>query len=103
MKDVMRSYLDQTPDFVKLAEAYGAAGLRIQTVSDVDDGIREAVAIDKPVFVEVPVDQFENCYPMIPAGGCNHEMILEDPPELQKRQPVEAMGQRDGKDTILTA
>lgn len=97
------SYLDQTPDFVKLAEAYGAAGLRIQTVSDVDDGIREAVAIDKPVFVEVPVDQFENCYPMIPAGGCNHEMILEDPPELQKRQPVEAVGQRDGKDTILTA
>lgn len=97
------SYLDRTPDFVKLAEAYGAAGLRIQAVSEVDDGIREAIAVDKPVFVEVPVDQFENCYPMIPAGGCNHEMILEDPPELQKRQPVEAVGQRDGKDTILTA
>ncbi|MCY3727994.1 MAG: biosynthetic-type acetolactate synthase large subunit [Nitrospira sp.] len=95
------SYLDQSPDFVKLAEAYGAAGLRIQKVNEVDDGIREAMAIDKPVFIDVPVDQFENCYPMIPAGGCNHEMILEDPPELQKRQG--ATGKTEGKDTILTA
>ena len=97
------SYLDQSPDFVKLAEAYGAAGLRIQKVSEVDDGIREAMAIDKPVFVDVPVDQFENCYPMIPAGGCNHEMILEDPPELQKRQTPGSTGQEESKDTILTA
>ncbi|MCY3955521.1 MAG: biosynthetic-type acetolactate synthase large subunit [Nitrospira sp.] len=95
------SYLDQSPDFVKLAEAYGAAGLRIQKVNEVDDGIREAMAIDKPVFIDVPVDQFENCYPMIPAGGCNHEMILEDPPELQKRQG--ATGKTESKDTILTA
>ena len=95
------SYLDQSPDFVKLAEAYGAAGLRVQKVSEVDDGIREAMAIDKPVFIDVPVDQFENCYPMIPAGGCNHEMILEDPPELQKRQG--ATGKAESKDTILTA
>lgn len=94
------SYLDQTPDFVKLAEAYGAAGLRIQKVSEVDDGIKEAISIDKPVFIDVPVDQFENCYPMIPAGGCNHEMILEDPPELQKRQTP---GTAESKDTILTA
>ena len=97
------SYLDQSPDFVKLAEAYGAAGLRIQKVGEVDDGIREAVAIDKPVFIDVPVDQFENCYPMIPAGGCNHEMILEDPPELQKRQTPGTAGQEESKDTILTA
>ena len=96
------SYLDQSPDFVKLAEAYGAAGLRIQKVGEVDDGIREAMAIDKPVFIDVPVDQFENCYPMIPAGGCNHEMILEDPPELQKRQTPGA-GKEESKDTILTA
>ena len=97
------SYLDQSPDFLKLAEAYGAAGLRIQNVGEVDDGIREAMAIDKPVFIDVPVDQFENCYPMIPAGGCNHEMILEDPPELQKRQTSEAAGKGESKDTILTA
>ena len=97
------SYLGQTPDFVKLAEAYGAAGLRIQHVHEVDDGIREAIALDKPVFIDVPVDQFENCYPMIPAGGCNHEMILEDPPELQKRQTNDTTRQEESQDTILTA
>jgi acetolactate synthase-1/2/3 large subunit len=97
------SYLGQTPDFVKLAEAYGAAGLRIEKVSEVDDGIREALSIDKPVVIDVPVYQFENCYPMIPAGGCNHEMLLSDPPELQKRSPVGSQGSGEGKDTILTA
>ena len=97
------SYLDETPDFVKLAEAYGAAGLRINTPNEVDDGIREAISIDKPVFIDVPVYQFENCYPMIPAGGCNHEMILEDPPELQQRQTPGAKGKKESTDTILTA
>ena len=97
------SYLDETPDFVKLAEAYGAAGLRIKTPNEVDDGIREAISIDKPVFIDVPVYQFENCYPMIPAGGCNHEMILEDPPELQQRQTPGAKGKKESTDTILTA
>jgi acetolactate synthase-1/2/3 large subunit len=97
------SYLDETPDFVKLAEAYGAAGLRINTPNEVDDGIREAISIDKPVFIDVPVYQFENCYPMIPAGGCNHEMILEDPPELQKRQTPGTKGKKESTDTILTA
>lgn len=97
------SYLDETPDFVKLAEAYGAAGLRIKTPNEVDDGIREAISIDKPVFIDVPVYQFENCYPMIPAGGSNHEMILEDPPELQQRQAPGAKGKKESTDTILTA
>jgi len=97
------SYLEETPDFVKLAEAYGAAGLRINTPNEVDDGIREAISIDKPVFIDVPVYQFENCYPMIPAGGCNHEMILEDPPELQKRQTPGDKGKKESTDTILTA
>ena len=97
------SDLGQTPDFVKLAEAYGAAGLRIEKASDVDDGIREALSIDKPVFIDVPVYRFENCYPMIPAGGCNHEMLLSDPPELQKRSPVGSQVSGEGKDTILTA
>lgn len=97
------SYLDQTPDFVKLAEAYGAAGLRIEKVNEVDDGIKEALSIEKPVVIDVPVDQFENVYPMIPAGGCNHEMILADPPELQKRQAAGVPSTEEGKDTILTA
>lgn len=97
------SYLDVVPDFVKLAEAYGAAGLRLEKVSEVDDIIREALAIDKPVFVDVMVDQFENCYPMIPAGGCNHEMILCDPPELKERQKMGGPKHQESKDGVLTA
>jgi acetolactate synthase-1/2/3 large subunit len=97
------SYLDKTPDFVKLAEAYGAVGLRASQVSEVDDVIREAMAVDKPVLIDVPVYQYENCYPMIPAGGCNHEMILTDPPELKKKQPAGAKVAGEDKDTVLTA
>lgn len=97
------SYLDTTPDFIKLAEAYGAVGLRASKVSEVDDVIREAVAVDKPVLVDVPVYQYENCYPMIPAGGCNHEMILADPPELKKKQPAGSKVAGEDKDTVLTA
>jgi acetolactate synthase I/II/III large subunit len=97
------SYLGQVPDFVKLAEAYGAAGVRIETVGQVDDGIREALSIDRPVFVDVPVYQFENCYPMIPAGGCNHEMILEDPPDLKKPRTAQPTSVQSDSDTVLTA
>jgi len=97
------SYLDTTPDFIKLADAYGAVGLRASTVSEVDDVIREAMAVDRPVLVDVPVFQYENCYPMIPAGGCNHEMILTDPPELKKKQGSGAKVAGEDKDTVLTA
>ncbi len=96
------SYLDVVPDFVKLAEAYGAVGLRAEKVAELDDVLREAVSSDKPVIVDVPVDQYENCYPMIPAGGCNHEMILEDPPEVKKKQAGVPVAGED-KDTVLTA
>ncbi len=98
------SYLDTTPDFVKLAEAYGAVGLRASKVSELDAVIREAMAVDKPVFLDVPVDPYENCYPMIPAGGCNHEMILADPPDLKKKAAAgTAKVAGEDKDTILTA
>ena len=97
------SNLGTHPDFVKLAEAYGAAGIRIEKVSEVDDGIRQALSIDGPVVIDVPVYQYENCYPMIPAGGCNHEMILEDPPEMKKPQPAGAKKTPEDKDPILTA
>jgi len=99
------SYLDTVPDFVKLAEAYGAVGLRATKVAETDDAIKEAMGINKPVFVDVVVDPYENCYPMIPAGGCNHEMILADPPELKKKQQQSAGVQatREDSDTVLTA
>ena len=98
------SYLETTPDFVKLAEAYGAVGLRANKVGDLDAVLKEAVSIEKPVIVDVPTYPFENCYPMIPAGGCNHEMILEDPPELKQRMAgAPSTGSDESKDTILTA
>ena len=97
------SYLGVTPDFVKLAEAYGAVGLRAEKVSDLDSVIKEATGNDKPVVVDVMVDQYENCYPMIPAGGCNHEMILADPPELKKKQGAADKVSAEGQDTVLTA
>jgi acetolactate synthase I/II/III large subunit len=98
------SYLDTTPDFVKLADAYGAAGLRAKSVSELDDVLREAIKTPGPVVVDVPVDAYENCYPMIPAGGCNHEMLLEDPPELKKKQKSAATPVAgEDKDTVLTA
>ena len=97
------SYLGNVPDFVKLAEAYGAAGIRIEKVGDVDAGIQEALSIDRPVFVDVRVYQYENCYPMIPAGGSNHEMLLEDPSELKKPKSTHKTAAQSDSDTVLTA
>ncbi|MEQ8509254.1 MAG: acetolactate synthase 3 large subunit [Rhodospirillaceae bacterium] len=77
------SYSDSLPDFVKLAEAYGLAGLRVTDPAKVDDTIKEMMAIDGPVIVDVAVDQKENCFPMIPSGAAHNQMILgpEDEPE----------------------
>jgi acetolactate synthase-1/2/3 large subunit len=97
------SDLGTSPDFVKLAEAYGAVGLRASKVSELDGAIREAIEIDKPVILDVPTYPFENCYPMIPAGGCNHEMILSDSPELKKKQEAVGKALPEDKDTVLTA
>ncbi|WP_447986444.1 biosynthetic-type acetolactate synthase large subunit [Nitrospira sp. Nam74] len=97
------SDLSTTPDFVKLAEAYGAVGLRAQKVSELDAVIKEAIAIDGPVIVDIPVYPYENCYPMIPAGGCNHEMILADPPELKKKMGANDKVTPEDKDTVVTA
>ena len=97
------SDLENTPDFVKLAEAYGAVGLRANKVGDLDAVLKDAIAVNGPVIVDVPTYRFENVYPMIPAGGCNHEMILEDPPELKNKQAGASKVSPDGSDTVLTA
>jgi acetolactate synthase-1/2/3 large subunit len=55
------------------------------------------------VIVDVPTYPYENVYPMIPAGGCNHEMILEDPPALKSKQPGAGQVAPKDSDTILTA
>ena len=97
------SYLDTVPDFVKLAEAYSAVGLRATKVSEVDDVIKESLKTDKPVLVDIEVDAYENCYPMIPAGGSNHQMILENPPELKRGEKPAPKVAGEDKDAVLTA
>ncbi|MDX1593891.1 MAG: acetolactate synthase 3 large subunit [Gammaproteobacteria bacterium] len=71
------SYMDALPDFVKLAEAYGHVGMRIEQPGDVEPALKEAMALkDRLVFMDFITDQTENVYPMIPAGGGLNEMIL---------------------------
>jgi acetolactate synthase-1/2/3 large subunit len=71
------SYMDALPDFVKLAEAYGHVGMRIDKPADIEPAIREAFARkDDLVFMDFITDQTENVFPMIPGGKGLSEMIL---------------------------
>src|SRR4249919_1987255 len=63
------------PDFVKLAEAYGATGMRLEDKANVVEGMREAIATEGPVLVDVRVTREENTYPMIPAGQAARDMV----------------------------
>ncbi len=76
------SYTAALPDFVKLAESFGAVGLRATKPEDVDPVIKEMIGVDKPVIVDVRVDPAENCFPMIPSGAAHNEMLFgpEDKP-----------------------
>jgi acetolactate synthase-1/2/3 large subunit len=71
------SYSDSLPDFVKLAEAYGWKGIRIEAPGDLDDGIAAMLAHDGPVMVDCMVAQLANCFPMIPSGAAHTDMILQ--------------------------
>jgi acetolactate synthase-1/2/3 large subunit len=63
------------PDFVKLADAYGATGLRLTDKATLVDDMKEALAIDGPVLVDVRVTREENTYPMIAPGAAAREMV----------------------------
>lgn len=63
------------PDFVKLAEAYGATGMRFEDKTTLVDDFKRAIATPGPVFVDVRVTREENTYPMIPAGQAAREMV----------------------------
>jgi len=79
------SYTDSLPDFVKLAEAFGATGLRITSPDELDAGIEKMIATPGPVIVDCQVVKIENCYPMVPAGAAHYDMIFG--PE-EEREPV---------------
>jgi acetolactate synthase-1/2/3 large subunit len=72
------SYTAALPDFVKLAEAYHAVGIRCEKPGDLDHAIREMIDVPKPVIFDCVVDPNENCFPMIPSGRAHNEMILGD-------------------------
>jgi len=72
------SYTEALPDFVKLAEAYHAVGIRCERPGDVDGAIREMINVKRPVIFDCVVDPNENCFPMIPSGRAHNEMLLGD-------------------------
>ena len=71
-------YTEALPDFVKLAEAYHAVGIRCERPGDLDGAIREMIDVNKPVIFDCVVDPDENCFPMIPSGRAHNEMLLGD-------------------------
>ncbi len=70
------SWSEALPDFVKLAEAFGAKGIRVSDPADLDEAIREMIAYDGPVIFDCLVSKHENCFPMIPSGKPHNEMLL---------------------------
>ncbi|NCV23851.1 MAG: acetolactate synthase 3 large subunit [Pelagibacteraceae bacterium] len=75
-KNYSESYSEALPDFVKLAEAYGAVGIRANKPDELDEKIKEMINVDKPVIFDCVVEKEENCFPMIPSGKAHNEMIL---------------------------
>ena len=73
------SYMDALPDFVKLAEAYGHVGMKIEKAGDVEGALKEAIKLkDRLVFMDFITDETENVFPMVPGGKGLTEMILAE-------------------------
>ena len=75
-KNYSESYSEALPDFVKLAEAYGCKGIKVDNPRDLDDKIKEMIDHNGPVIFDCQVDPNENCFPMIPSGKPHNQMIL---------------------------
>ncbi len=84
------SYTAALPDFVKLAEAFGAQGRRITSPAELDDAITWMIETPGAVILDVAVDPKENCFPMIPSGAAHNEMLLG--PKDEAEQPVSEEG-----------
>ncbi len=86
------SWSEALPDFVKLAEAFGAKGILCKDPRDLDDAIMEMIEHDGPVIFDCLVEKHENCFPMIPSGKPHNEMLLGE---------VETQGVIDAKGSVL--
>jgi acetolactate synthase-1/2/3 large subunit len=69
--------LSVSPDFVKLAEAYGAIGLRATTPDELESVLREGLEYDGVAIMDIVVTKEENVFPIVPAGGESRNMILK--------------------------
>ncbi len=90
------SYTEALPDFVKLAEAYGAVGMRCEKPGDLDDAIAGMLSVDAPVLFDCRVANLANCFPMIPSGKAHNEILL--PEEATDEAVARAI---DAKDRVL--
>jgi acetolactate synthase-1/2/3 large subunit len=82
------------PDYVRLAEAYGAVGLRAESVDEVDNVIDKSLGIDdRPCVIDFRVDPSEKCFPMVPAGASNDDIILG--PGQDEANPYDPLGGSD--------
>ncbi|HDQ41946.1 MAG TPA: biosynthetic-type acetolactate synthase large subunit [Desulfonatronum sp.] len=75
-KNYCATCMHTNPDFVKLAEAFGAAGFRVTKAADLEGVLKQAFALPGPVIVDVVVAEEENVYPMVPAGAALTDMLL---------------------------
>ncbi len=75
------SYVEALPDFVKLAEAYGAKGIVCNKPDELDAAIDEMIAYDGPVIFDCRVAKLANCFPMIPSGRAHNDMLMSDEAE----------------------
>ena len=86
------SWSESLPDFVKLAEAFGAKGIQCSDPDDLDDAIMEMLNYDGPVVFDCLVEKHENCFPMIPSGKAHNEMLLGE---------AETQGVIDAKGSVM--
>jgi acetolactate synthase I/II/III large subunit len=85
------SYTAALPDFVRLAEAFGAKGRRVTDPAELDDAIRYMIETPGAVVLDVAVDELENCFPMIPSGAAHNEMLLGPADKAEKPVSEEGM------------
>ncbi|MEZ5839532.1 MAG: acetolactate synthase 3 large subunit [Hyphomicrobiales bacterium] len=88
------SYMEAMPDFVKLADALGCHGIRVDHPDQLDDAILEMIEVKKPVLFDCRVVNLANCFPMIPSGRAHNDMLLPD--EASDEDIENAIGD-DGK------
>ncbi|MCF3933810.1 acetolactate synthase 3 large subunit [Acuticoccus sp. M5D2P5] len=88
---ISHSYSEALPDFVKLADAFGATGIAVNKPSELDDAIIRMLDTPGPVIVDCRVADLANCFPMIPSGRAHNEIILSTEDDIHAEVVEEAL------------